>query len=140
MVRRMFPAPEIHVVAAEYGAAAHEQGWLRLDRTLRRRHYSRLVDTAKAWAKTDRTLHDVLATYGRPSVTFGDTDPRSPKTFGYACGDRSLPLVVFHFGESDDTQAARLLGFRRRDSFFDGVGLTPFGWHVVKEGKTRRSD
>ncbi|WP_042424162.1 hypothetical protein [Streptacidiphilus anmyonensis] len=35
LLRSCFPQPEIHVVAAEYGAAAHERGWLHLDRTLR---------------------------------------------------------------------------------------------------------
>jgi hypothetical protein len=98
LLRSCFPQPEIHVVAAEYGAAAHRRGWLHLDRALRTHDHTSLVETAESWAETDRTLDDVLHVYGRPSAIFGDRDPRSAKTLGYASGDRTAPLAVFHFG------------------------------------------
>lgn len=74
LLRYCFPQPGIHVVAAEYGAAAHSFGRLRLDRTLRTHGYTNLIETAEGWAETDRTLDDVLQVYGQPSAIFGDQD------------------------------------------------------------------
>ncbi|MFG2916636.1 hypothetical protein ACGF0D_27580 [Kitasatospora sp. NPDC048298] len=139
LLRYCFPQPEVHVVAAEYGAAAHERGWLHLDRALRTDEYTSLVETAEGWAETDRTFDDVLQVYGRPSVIFGDQDPRSAKTLGYASGDRTAPLAVFHFGEAGDAPSARLLAFRRGgDMFGASMGFTPFGDAVAGERERRQ--
>ncbi len=134
LLRSFFPQPEIHVVAAEYGAAAHKHGWLRLDRAVRTVEYTSLVETAEGWAETDRTVDDVLRVHGRPSVIFGDQDPRSAKTLGYASGDRTSPLAVFHFDAAGDAPSARLLAFRCGDGLFGGsMGLTPFGDALADE-------
>lgn len=139
MLRHCFPQPEIHVVAAEYGAAAHQRGWLRLDRTLRVPEYTSLVETAEDWVKSDRTFDGVLRVYGRPSVIFGDQDPRSAKTLGYGSGDRTAPLAVFHFGGAGDAPSARLLAFRSGDGLFGGsMGFTPLGDAVANEREKRQ--
>ncbi|MEU5592710.1 hypothetical protein [Streptomyces sp. NPDC020298] len=139
LLRYRFPQPEIHVVAAEYGAAAHKRGWLRLDRALRTREYMSLVETAECWAETDRTFDDVLQVYGRPSAIFGDQDPCSAKTLGYASSEGTAPLAVFHFGEAGDAPSARLLAFRIGDDMFGaGMGFTPFGDAVADERERRQ--
>ena len=139
LLRNCFPQPEIHVVAAEYGAAAHKRGWLRLDRALPTHDYTSLVETAEGWAETDRTLDDVLHVYGRPSVIFGDQDPRSAKTLGYGSGDRSAPLAVFHLGEAGDAPSARLLAFRSGDDMSGtSMSFTPLGDAVADEREKRQ--
>ncbi|MEU4120525.1 hypothetical protein AB0F71_39295 [Kitasatospora sp. NPDC028055] len=139
LLRYCFPQPEVHVVAAEYGAAAHKRGWLRLDRALPTHDYTSLVETAEGWAETDRTFDDVLQVYGRPSAIFGDQDPRSAKTVGYGSGDQADPLAVFHFGEAGDAPSARLLAFRSGDDMFGAsMGFTPFGDALADERERRR--
>ncbi|KDN87701.1 hypothetical protein [Kitasatospora cheerisanensis] len=139
LLRYCFPQPEVHVVAAEYGAAAHERGWLRLDRALRTDEYTSLVETTEGWAETDRTFDDVVQVYGRPSVVFGDQDPRSAKTLGYASDDRTAPLTVFHFDGAGDAPSARLLAFRSGDDLFGAsMGFTPFGDAVADERERHR--
>ncbi|MFC1410548.1 hypothetical protein ACEZCY_14920 [Streptacidiphilus sp. N1-12] len=130
MMRRCFPDPEIHEVASEYGAAAYRRGWLRLDRTLPVQQHTHVVETAETWVEEDdRTLDQVLQTYGRPSVTFGDPDPCLPKTLGYASADHDIPLAVFHFAQAADTPSARLLAFRAGEGPFGArMAFTPFGW------------
>lgn len=61
---------------------------------MRTHDYTNLVETAEDWAETDRTLDDDLQVYGRPSAIFGDQDPHSAKTLGYASGDSTAPLAV----------------------------------------------
>ena len=138
LTRCSFPGPEVHVVAAEYGAAAHEHGWLRLDRTVSDREYARLVGTAGDWAGSDRTLGDVLQAYGQPSVTFGEPDPRLPKTLGYASADLTAPLAVFHLAEAADALSARLLAFRAGNGFLGASpSFTPLG-NAVADGSGKR--
>ncbi|MET7988341.1 hypothetical protein [Streptomyces sp. NPDC005281] len=139
LLRYCFPQPEIHVVAAEYGAAAHQRGWLRLDRALRAPDFTSLVETAEDWAETDRTFDDVLRVHGRPSVIFGDQDPCSAKTLGYASGDRTAPFAVFHFGAAGDAPSARLLAFRSGDHMFgSSIAFTPFGDAAADEPERRQ--
>ncbi|MFC6599120.1 hypothetical protein [Kitasatospora paranensis] len=140
LLRHCFPRPDIHVAAAEYGAAAHKRGWLRLDRAMRTHEYTCLAETAEGWAETDRTFDDVLQAYGRPSVIFGDQDPRSAKTLGYASDDRTDPLAVFHFDEAGGALSARLLAFRSGDDLFGtSMAFTPFGEAVADEHERRHN-
>lgn len=96
-----FADPEIHVMASQYGEDAFRRGWLRLDRALEREELDRLLDGVLPWSKSPRTLHDVITEYGPASITFGDPDPRRPKTLGYATCDREAPFVVFHLDAAD---------------------------------------
>lgn len=134
LLRHYLPDPEIHVLAAEYGTAAHTRGWLRLDRTLPAAELANLVDTVEDWAESDRSLDDALRAYGPPSVTFGDPDPRLPKTFGYASGDTARSLAVLHFGNTDDAPSAKLLAYRGGESFLGPrMSFTPLGDAVADE-------
>ncbi|MDD1061428.1 hypothetical protein NMG29_24970 [Streptomyces cocklensis] len=137
MLREGFPAPEIHVTASQYGEDAHRRGWLRLDRTLTAAEHSDIVDSSATWSGEDRSLHEIIAEFGPPSVTFGPTDPDRPKTLSYATSDRRTPVVAFHLGSAGtDTEAgsgdgpaagAVLLAVRVNDDLFGGWELTPFG-------------
>ena len=144
LVREYFPDPAIHVVASQYGEDAFRRGWLHLDRTMNSSEFDRLVGSVLTWSKTDRTIHDVIAEYGPASITFGDTDPRCPKTLGYASTDCNAPFVVFHFATAQvisdphpndqEQSAAVLLAVRTRDDFFKGWQFTPWGEQVEDVG------
>lgn len=132
MFREGFSAPEIHVAASQYGEDAHRRGWLRLDRTLTAAEHSFVVDNAASWSENDRSLREIVAEFGLPSVTFGATDPDLPKTVSYAGDDRAAPVVAFHLGAApsgaDSVGDAVLLAVRVHDGFFgSGWEITPFG-------------
>ncbi|MFJ1939052.1 hypothetical protein ACIOGZ_41170 [Kitasatospora sp. NPDC088160] len=135
MLRGAFPDSDIYVIASQYGEDAHRRGWLRLDRTLTPAEHSVVVDGAVAWSETDRSLPEIVAEFGPPSVTFGPQAPRRPKTLTYATADRAAPVVAFHLGaaqaepsaEEQMPASAALLAVRVHDDFFDGWELTPFG-------------
>ncbi|MFJ9694326.1 hypothetical protein [Kitasatospora sp. NPDC101183] len=139
LVRYCYPQPEIHVVAAEYGDAAHRRGWLRLDRALGADDYGSLLGSVDDWAKRNRTLDQVLDAYGPPSVVFGDPGPRTAKTLGYGSEDREAPLLAFHFGDGKGAAQARLLAFRSGDDLFEAyMGFTPHGETVADEKEGRQ--
>jgi hypothetical protein len=69
-------------VASVYAEVALPRGWVTLDRALDRREYDDLDRSSGPWASQDRTLTEVLATFGPPSIWFGGTNPY-PKTLGY---------------------------------------------------------
>ncbi|MCX4757552.1 hypothetical protein [Kitasatospora purpeofusca] len=137
MLRGIFPDPDISVIASQYGEDAHRRGWLQLDRRLTPAEHATVVDRAVAWSETDRSLVDILAEFGPPSVTFGPPERYRPKTLSYATDDPSAPVVAFHLGsaqaESDpgsgDRMAAGadLLAVRIRDDLRDGWKITPSG-------------
>ena len=70
-------------VASVYAEVALPHGWVTLDRTLDQREYDDLDRASGPWAEQDRTLTEVLAAYGPPSIRFGSTNPSYPKTLGY---------------------------------------------------------
>ncbi|MFJ4095068.1 hypothetical protein ACIPYS_26060 [Kitasatospora sp. NPDC089913] len=137
MLRGAFPDSDVSVIASQYGEDAHRRGWLRLDRDLTPAEHAGVVDRAVAWSESDRSLGDILAEFGPPSVTFGPQDPHRPKTLSYATDDPMAPVVAFHLGsaraDSDpgagdpESTGAVLLAVRVRDDFFDGWELTPSG-------------
>lgn len=120
-----FPEPEIHVLASQYGEQAFRRGWLRLDRALNPSRFGRLLDGVLPWVKSDRavTINDITAEYGPASITFGDPDPRHPKTLGYATHDTEAPFLVFHLEATEPTadassvEAATLLAVRTDFNF-----------------------
>lgn len=136
MLREFFADPDIHVAASQYGEDAYRRGWLCLDRALTPEEHAVLVDAAVMWARTDRTVHDIVAEFGPASVTFGDPDPRRPKTLSYG-SDRNAPVVAFHLGparagtipssERSPVVGAPLLGVRVCDDFPGRWELTPYG-------------
>ncbi|WP_344552342.1 hypothetical protein [Kitasatospora saccharophila] len=137
LLRGAFPDSDIYVIASQYGEEAHRRGWLQLDRRLTPAEHAVVVDKAVAWSETDRSLPEILANFGPPSVTFGPQDPYRPKTLSYATDDPSAPVVAFHLGsaqadsdpgpEDRPSAAVVLLAVRVRDDFLDGWELTPSG-------------
>jgi hypothetical protein len=87
-------------VASVYAEVALPHGWVTLDRTLDQREYDDLDRTSGPWAEQDRTLTEVLATYGPPSIWFGGTNPYYPKTLGYTTApitpEGPHSLICFH--------------------------------------------
>jgi hypothetical protein len=83
-------------VASVYAEAAQRFGWLRVDRVLTRSEPLALVERADQWAANDRSLNDVLDTWGEPSAWLGGTNNLYPKTLAYAVDDKEAPLVCFH--------------------------------------------
>ena len=76
------PTPH-DAVASVYAEVALPRGWVTLDRALDRQEYDDLDRASLPWAGQDRTLTEVLATFGPPSIWFGGTNPYYPKTLGY---------------------------------------------------------
>jgi hypothetical protein len=93
------PSPH-DAVASVYAEVALPHGWVTLDRTLDRREYDDLDRTSGPWTGQDRTLTEVLATYGPPSIWFGGTNPYYPKTLGYTTAPTTPEgphsLICFH--------------------------------------------
>jgi hypothetical protein len=83
-------------MASVYAQAALPLGWIRLDRALTPPEFAELRDISASWSQQNRTLAEVLATYGPPSIWSGGTNPYYPKTFGYTTAGGGDPLVCFH--------------------------------------------
>lgn len=109
------PSPH-DAVASVYAEVALPRGWVTLDRALDRQEYDDLDRASLPWAEQDRTLTEVLATYGPPSIWFGGTNPYYPKTLGYTTaptapasptGDGSPhSLICFHLWNRPQPAAA----------------------------------
>ena len=82
-------------IASVYAEFAHRVGWLALDRTLTGPEYDTLRALILGWVTADRTMSDVTATFGPPSLLLGGTNLRYPKTLLYATA-RQKPIVCFH--------------------------------------------
>jgi hypothetical protein len=94
-------------VASVYAEAALPQGWVTLDRALDRREYDDLDRSSSLWARQDRTLAEVLATFGPPSIWFGGTSPYYPKTLAYTTEpEGAQSLTCFHLWNCPQPAAA----------------------------------
>jgi hypothetical protein len=107
------PSPH-DAVASVYAEAALPSGWVTLDRPLDRREYDDLDRSSGLWAAQDRTLTDVLAAFGPPSIWFGGTNPYYPQTLGYTTAPAVRPiadggppaLICFHLWNRPQPAAA----------------------------------
>ncbi|WP_433626394.1 hypothetical protein [Nocardia sp. CA-120079] len=61
----------VEALSSMYADAARNRGWLELDRILTRDEYIELRDAITPFAEHDRTLTEVVDTFGEPSVLFG---------------------------------------------------------------------
>jgi hypothetical protein len=82
-------------VASVYAEVARRFGWLLIDRVLTESEQVMLVERAGPRAADDRSLSDVLDTWGQPSAWLGGTKDLYPKTLAYAVDDREAPLICF---------------------------------------------
>ncbi|MFD7137286.1 hypothetical protein [Streptomyces sp. NPDC059894] len=130
-------------VASVYAEIAHRQGWLRLDRTLTSAEYDKILRTSETWCRKDRLLSDVVTAFGPPSVLFGGTNPRYPKTLGYATDRRDDTLLCFHLWNSfvpgSSSSAASVHAEPVLWAFRAGGALFTDGFTFTPEGSARRS-
>ncbi|MEV4417979.1 hypothetical protein [Catellatospora sp. NPDC049609] len=123
-------------VSSVYAEFAWRQSWLIVDRTLTDVDYCRLRDSAAGWCTRDRSFAEVVDEFGPPSVLFGGSNRRYPKTLAYAPTDRAQDLVSLHFTSSYDWDtslaqpepALMLLAVRHGRGRFDATfTFTPAG-------------
>ncbi|MFI6165923.1 hypothetical protein ACIBCN_03970 [Nocardia sp. NPDC051052] len=101
-LQRHLPDDLCSALPSMYAEAARQRGWLRLDRALTTDEHTALRASIEAFVTENRTWHDVLDTFGPPSVLFGGTNPRYEKTLAYATEDKSDPMVFFHLWNGSD--------------------------------------
>lgn len=79
-----------------YAEIAHHLGWLELDRALTTAELEQAGDLIGDWVTQDRTLSEVIETFGPPSVWIGGTNSYWPKTLAYTTANRDDDLICFH--------------------------------------------
>ncbi|NEA27632.1 hypothetical protein G3I70_34820 [Actinomadura bangladeshensis] len=92
-------------IASVYGEYARAQGWLKIDRVLTAAEYSSLAAEHRRWTVHDRSLSDVLETFGPPSIHFGGTNPLYGKTLSYTSGSPTDPMISFHLWNGTEPDA-----------------------------------
>lgn len=120
--------------ASVYAEIAHRLGWLELDRALSAAEFQRLRGDIGGWVTQDRTLSEVIETFGPPSLWIGGTNPYFPKTLAYTTADHDDDLICLHLWNAF---AARLRGVHpepvllavrhRPGPFPDAFSFTPEG-------------
>jgi hypothetical protein len=83
-------------VASVYAEIASRFGWLRHDRILTATEMGTLTEQVADWVAVDRSLTELLNTWGAPSASLGGSNKSYPRTLVYASGGREAPLVCFH--------------------------------------------
>ncbi|MET0423372.1 MAG: hypothetical protein ABW046_05830 [Actinoplanes sp.] len=78
-----------YATATVYAEVAHRCGWLQLDRVLSAAEYQHLAAVAGEWMAEDRTLSEVIETFGPPSMW-------TLWTPTYATADPEDSLITFH--------------------------------------------
>ncbi|MEU4828433.1 hypothetical protein AB0H37_41825 [Actinomadura sp. NPDC023710] len=92
-------------IASVYAEYSRAQGWLKIDRTLTTAEYSSLATEHRRWTAHDRSLSDVLETFGPPSIHFGGTNPLYGKTLSYTSGSPTDPMISFHLWNGTEPDA-----------------------------------
>lgn len=127
----VLPAEAVRdAVTSMYAEIAHRCGWLDLDRTLSTADHRRMAEDIGGWVTRDRTLSELVDTFGPPSLWIGSTSSLHPKTLAYATDSRDDALICIHLsnaGAESVVLAARHLPGEFPDSF----SFTP-------EGRRRR--
>jgi hypothetical protein len=125
--------------ASVYAEIAHHLGWLELDRALTAAEFHRLNAEVGDWVALDRTLSEVMETFGPPSVWIGGTNQFFPKTLAYTTAENDDDLVCFHlwnaFATTEPGTALQgvhpepvVLAVRHRPGRFpDAFSFTPAG-------------
>jgi hypothetical protein len=92
-------------IASVYAEYTQAQGWLKIDRALTAAEYSALATEHRRWTAQDRSLTDVLETFGPPSILFGGTNPLYGKTLSYTSGAPTDPVISFHLWNGTEPDA-----------------------------------
>ncbi|MFC4016617.1 hypothetical protein ACFOW4_01440 [Micromonospora sp. GCM10011542] len=135
--------------ASVYAEIAHRLGWLELDRALSEAESHHLSTDVGGWVTQDRTLSEVVETFGPPSLWIGGTNPFYPKTLAYTAADPDHNLICFHLwnafaGTATGTELRGVhpepvvLAVRHRPGAFpDSFSFTPEGLHRRSNGDQR---
>ncbi len=127
--------------ASVYAEIAHHLGWLKLDRALSATEFEQLSDDIGGWVTQDRTLPEVIETFGPPSLWIGGTSRFYPKTLAYTTADRGDDLICVHLWNAAASTAPEtsmrgvhpepmVLAVRHRPGNFPGsFSFTPEGLH-----------
>ncbi|MGC5033840.1 hypothetical protein [Micromonospora sp. DT229] len=82
--------------ASVYAEIAHRFGWLQLDRALSEVEFHRMSTDIGGWVTQDRTMSEVIETFGPPSVWIGGTNSLYSKTLAYTVADTDQGLICVH--------------------------------------------
>ncbi|MEU1395013.1 hypothetical protein ABZ403_02925 [Micromonospora zamorensis] len=151
----ILPADAVrNATSSVYAEIAHRVGWLELDRALSEAEFQELSTDVGGWVTQDRTLPEVIETFGPPSLWIGGTNPFYAKTLAYTVADHDYDLICFHLWNAFSNAAAEtglrgvhpdpvVLAVRHRPGKFPGsFSFTPEGLHrrpAADEGSPLRS-
>jgi hypothetical protein len=143
------PADHLAAAALVYADLAWGWGYLVPGRRLTAGEYARLCQEARRWtAAADRTVADVIAAFGTPSLWRPKYNPRYPVSIAYVPGSQSAPLVAFDFWQhiqfAGETPRSRpwpepvLRNVRWRTGHFEeGFTFSPVGATLLARGRLR---
>ncbi|WP_435209168.1 DUF7710 domain-containing protein [Micromonospora sp. bgisy143] len=136
----LLPADALReATASVYAEIAHRLGWLELDRALSEAEFQQLSVAIGDWVTRDRTLSDVIDTFGPPSLWIGGRNRSYPKTLAYTTAEPDRRLICFHLwnavtdaGPERELRDVRIepvvLAVRHRsDAFPASFSFTPEG-------------
>lgn len=125
--------------ASVYAEIAHRLGWLDLDRALSRAEFHQFSRDIDDWVRQDRTLSEVIETFGAPSLLIGGSNPFYPKTLAYTTAEPTHHLICVHLWNAF-ASTTRDIGLRgvhpepvvlavrhRPGTFADSFSFTPEG-------------
>jgi hypothetical protein len=127
--------------ASVYAEIAHRLGWLELDRALSEAEFQRLSRDVGEWVEQNRTLSEIIGTFGPPSLWIGATNPLCSKTLAYTTADPDHDLICFHLWNASANTTSEtglrgvhaepvVLAVRHRPGKFPGsFSFTPEGLH-----------
>lgn len=127
--------------ASVYAEIAHRLGWLELDRALSETEFQQLSADVGGWVTQERTLSEVIETFGPPSLWIGGRNPSYSKTLAYTTADPDHDLICFHLWNTFANVLTEttlrgvypepvVLAVRHRPGKFpDSFSFTPEGLH-----------
>jgi hypothetical protein len=123
------------MAASVYAEIGRRQGWTDLDRTLTPDQHAAMIQQVGTWCARDRTMSDLLAVFGSPSLLTGGNNPRFPKTLIYAGAAPEIPCLSFHMWNTFEGMYPQtrypepmLLAVRREGGIFtSSFKFTPLG-------------
>lgn len=126
------------MAASVYAEIGRRHGWIDLDRAVTEQEHAAMVQAVGTLCTQDRTMSDLLATFGEPSLLSGSSNPRYPKTLIYAGEAPEIPCLSFHVWNTFEGMYPQtkypepmLLAVRREGGGFTGSFMfAPLGRQV----------